>query len=102
MKYKKFTFKKEPRSTGLAGIGERGLTNIKLDKKEVGYIRERSGDYKWYICLAIKKEKTKDSPAPFRWISLQEIFYKENDARQWLNDHKDDIQEKYDLYKFED
>lgn len=97
---KKFTFKKTPR-TGRYGSFELKNTVIKLDKKEVGYITENH-DGEYNIAFAVKKARTKENPAPFRWAFFKKSFSSEKDARQFVKDYNDKIQTRYDLYKFED
>ena len=101
MKKMKFTFKKDV-PEGPYNSFEMGSTDIKLKKKVVGHISERRPDYQWTVSFAIKKEKTKQKPAPFKWIKLIHPFESEKRARKFCQDHADEIINKYDLYSFED
>jgi hypothetical protein len=77
----KLTFKKEPRITGLAGVGyPNPSTIIKWNKKEVGYIGAPnwlSKDNKWVIRFTIKT----NNPLGWKWISLKGRFDSEEEAR---------------------
>lgn len=95
-----FTFKKDKRSTGLAGIGEATTVRIKVNKKEVGYITSggwRSADNLWHIYFAVKHPEKL-----FEWKRLKYKGQTEQETRDWLKDNFKIITEKYDLYQFED
>jgi len=97
----KFTFKKY-RHTGRYGSFELDQTIIKLKKKEVGYIAEKKHlGYKYQISFAIKKEPTKEKPAPFKWITLKYIYETEKEAREFINANTEKIMKQFDLYQFE-
>jgi len=96
-----FTFKKIKHEGRYASF-ERDQTTIKFQKKECGYMTEDRLGVEWVIRFAIKKEKTKEDPAPFRWIRLKARFNTEKEVREWLKNVKDKIFERYDLYFFED
>ena len=97
----KFTYRRQPRETGLRGIVEpRPKTDIKLNKLIVGYINPPSrynGD-KWNITIAVKTE----GQCPFRWAQFKTKFDSEEEARKWLDGHAESVISKYDLYQFED
>ena len=97
----KFTFKKAIH-TGKYRSFALDRTDIKLNKKEVGHISESKNDYKYNISFAIKKEKTKVDPAPFKWITLKKKADSEPEARNFIKKNEEEIQKKYDLYQFED
>ena len=97
----KFTFKKYI-ATGLYKSFELKHTDIKLGGLEVGAIDQQKDSYKYKISFAIKKERTIKEPAPFKWISLKVRFETEKEARVFIKRHEIEIQEKYDLYQFED
>lgn len=91
-----FTFKKEPRETGLARIANpHPFTTIKHKKKDVGsiYPPTRFNGGSWTIGLTIKKEG-----GGFKWIFFKKKFLEEADARKWLNERAEQIVKKYDLY----
>ena len=100
-----FTFKKVPR-VGRYRSFELDQTMIKIKKKEVGYLQETrtfSEDGRnWAIRLAVKKEKTSNDPAGFRWITLKYKPKSEEEGREFLKKYFKEITEKYDLYRFED
>jgi len=81
----KFTFKKEPRQTGLAGVGNPYPdTAIRHNKKVVGYIIAPSWmvkDNKWGIRLAFDEPNGK-----WGWRIVKERFDSEPAARAWLNE----------------
>jgi len=97
---KKFTFRKEI-FEGRYQSFERDHTTIKLNKKEVGYIGESDWN-KYVIRFAIKKDITKKDPAEFKWVSLKQTFENEKDAREYIKKNNDIIQNKLDLYYFDD
>lgn len=86
----KFTFKKQPRETGLAGVGNpHPDTYIKHNKKVVGCISSpnwRTPDNKWRIRLTVKDE---NDHCDWKWISLKKTFDTEPEAREFLNKHID-------------
>ena len=84
---KKFTFRKDPRETGLAGVGNPyPNTNIKWEKKVVGCISAPSWnttDNKWGIRLMVKK----DERPGWAWVRLKARFDTEPEAREFLNEN---------------
>ncbi len=69
--------------------------DIKLNKKKVGYITEGR------IRFAVKKERSKKDPAPFKWVTLK--FQGSNDeAKDYVKKYSDAIQDSYNLHSFED
>jgi len=46
--------------------------------------------------------RTEKDPAPFRWLTLKKKCTSEPEAREFLREYGEEIQEKYDLYYFED
>ena len=89
-KKQKFTFKKQPRETGLASVGNpHPDTDIKHNKKLVGYISSpnwSSPDNKWRIRLTVKKSEPDDNPnCDWKWIVLKKTFDTEPEAREFLN-----------------
>lgn len=99
----KFTFKKEPRETGLRAVGHphRSVT-IKLKKKKVGMIHApywASEEYKWKIMLMV--EDPEGENRKWHWITLKARFDKEQEARDFLNEHIEEIMEKYDLHSMD-
>ena len=101
----KFTFKKQPKETGLRAVGTPYPdTDIKVNKKVVGYISAPNWQTKtiaWKIRLAVKKEITTDDPAGLKWVSAKKVFGSEADARQWIKENTEELSN-LDLYYFED
>ena len=96
---KKFTFKKTIRE-GQYRSFEKDHTTIKLNKKEVGYISEvEPGLYRAYF--AVKKERTKEDPAPFKWIYIRKVFESEKAAREFIKENNDKIQTNLNLHYFD-
>jgi len=94
-----FTFKKYKREGKYRSFQKRS-TYIKLKKQQVGLISEtENGEYK--IKFAIKKERTKKEPSPFKWVTLKKTTATENKAREFVKKFSKEIQEKYDLFLFE-
>ena len=97
---KKFTFKKTIHE-GQYRSFQKDHTTIKLNKKEVGYISEN--DYQNYkIYFAVKKEKTEKDPGSFKWIRVNFNFDNEKEAREYIKENNDRIQEKLNLHYFDD
>lgn len=88
------TFKKIPRSTGLAGVCEATRVEIKINKQVIGYM-ERGGwknkDYLWRIHFQLK---TKESMSGWCWASLRSTFKEEEDARAKCKEYLPTIIEK--------
>ena len=99
MTAKKFTFKKEKRETGLAGVGNPNPdTQIKLDKKQVGIIvgpNWNTEDHKWRVRFAVKDENN------FTWKTLKMRFDDEPSARIFVNQHIEALLN-WNLHSFED
>jgi len=97
---KKFTFKKSIKE-GQYRSFQKDNTDIKLEKKVVGRIYENEqGTY--FISFAVKKERTEQDPAPFRWIRLGKVSKTEDEARETVKLFYKEIQKKYDLFPFSD
>jgi len=97
----KFTFKKDV-PTGRYKSFDLKYTDIKLGGKQVGHIKESRDSRDYSISFAIKKEKTEKDPAPFKWVYLKARFKTEPEARVFVKRHEEQIQERYNLYQFED
>jgi len=85
----KFTFKKEPKPTGLFAVGNPNSdTIIKLQKRQVGYIAGpnwHTEDRKWQIRLMIAVEDN------FKWMNVKTRFDTEPEAREWIKINSDKI-----------
>ena len=103
---KPFTFKKQPRETGLRGVANpTPATEVKLGGKRVGTIHPpsyRFGDDLWSISVSVKQEPSKASPASFRWIKFKQRFETEAKARNWLLAMQDIIASKWPLHVHEE
>ena len=98
----RLTFKRGPKATGLAGIGE---PHAHVDVKIAGYVvgsivppNWRSKDSDWRVRLMVK-----DPARPGGWTSAL-LTYKakdEADARAWLERVDTQLRAKYDLHAFE-
>jgi hypothetical protein len=84
------TFKKHPRATGLAGIGDKPQIVIKLRKKVVGVINQPNffrGLNNWQIgFMVIKDDIMEDgnSNCPWRWKFMKNDATDEETARSWV------------------
>jgi hypothetical protein len=94
-----FTFKTEhPTGTYRSFYPDRHV--IKLNKKEVGRINEKS----FQIRLAVEKEDPSKSDNPncsWRWVSLKKEFVSLNEAKEFLKNNYSAIVEKFKLHYFE-
>lgn len=95
-----FTFKKAIK-TGAYRSFDLDYTDIKIKRKVVGYISENR-DMIYRVGFAIKKEKTTEDPAPFKWRFLKKTFSSEQEARDFVNKKFTEIIETFDLYHFPD
>lgn len=84
----KLSFKKDPRETGLAAVGNpHPDVRIKLDGGEVGVIDGPSWqtkDCRWRVRVAIDAPKTPEKPAGFRWATFKVTHDSEAAARAWV------------------
>lgn len=91
----KFTFKKQPRETGLRSIGTPYPdTDIKLNGVVVGMIEApnwSTKDNKWRASLMVRQEPTEKDPCNFRWVRVMVAFDDEPSARRILNEHFDQL-----------
>src|ERR1035438_4804731 len=92
----KFTFKKEKRQTGLAGIGSpNASTIIKHDGKQVGSITAPTWlikDNKWSIrFMVLKDEMGEGENCIWKWINLKARFDEETDAREFIKKNTDKL-----------
>lgn len=76
----KVTFKKQPRSKGLASVGEPyPSVDIKINKKCCGYIAAptwMTKDNKWAIRLMV------ESDPQWKWVNCTKRFDSEQEARE--------------------
>lgn len=87
----KFTFKKEPKPTGLYSIGNPNPnTKIKHNKLEIGYISGpswQSIDDKWRIRLMVDGQ----SEGTWKWVIIKTVFDSEPEARIWIETNSEKI-----------
>ncbi len=105
----KFTFKKEPRVSGLAAIGNPNPdTQIKLNKKECGRIVGpvwSSTDKMWTIRFTVKKTVPDDNPnCDWKWVQFKKKFETEPEAREYITQNAEKIlnESSLTLHYFED
>ena len=101
----KVTFKKYPRETGLASVGNsQQSVNIKVDKKVVGIIHApnwQTVDHKWSLSFSVIKDTPDDNPnCDWKWIFLKARFDTEEDARSFVIRNIDKLAEKYKFHYF--
>ena len=94
----KFTFKKQPLASGLAGVGHPYPTvDVKLNKKTFGVIYPANHSrHHWTVGYAVRSGS--DS---FEWVFPRNKFNNEQEARDWLQANAEKII-KETLYFFED
>ncbi len=98
---KKFTFKKQ-KATGRYRSFQIENTDIKQNGKVVGMIE---GDSLFRIRLAVLKDEIGEDGNPnckWKWVTLKDKSESEEQARLWLNEFRDVIREKFNLYEMED
>lgn len=102
------TFKKHPRATGLAGIGDKPQIDIKLRKKVVGSIHPPNffrGKDNWQIGFMIVKEDINEDlnpNCPWRWFWVKNDATDEESARSWVRLNFDRVAFKYKLWSHDD
>ena len=88
----KFTFKKEPRETGLMSVGRPWQSvAIKLGGKEVGIIHApdwQTKDGKWSISMMVVRD-TGNPNCDWTWVRIKQRFDDEASSRQWVKDNAD-------------
>ncbi len=96
----KFTFKKQPRETGLRSVGHPYQSvDIKHNKKVVGTINAPywpRNSHKWDIQLAVRDGDL------WTWRTFRKRFDTEADARQFLQENAESILSKHTLHYFEE
>ena len=89
----KFTFKNEPRSTGLASVGEGTPSiHVKYAGVEVGYIHfndhwHSKRDMGIRISIMIPRTPTPDCSCPWKWAYITHSFTSGDEAKAYLNDN---------------
>lgn len=101
----KFTFKLDPKLTGLMAVGnsERGAT-VKLNGKKVGSITApnwMSKTREFTVSFAVKKTDPENPNVKWEWVRLKHRTMNVDDMKIWLNTMAAAIVEKYDLHSFD-
>lgn len=91
-KFYKFTFKK----VGSNRPWLKNYIDVKLNKKIVGYISNGKIKFK------IKKKRTEENPAPFKWVIIKRDFDSDELAKEWIRENNDKIQKQLDLHYYTD
>ena len=88
----RFTFKKEPHETGLRAVGHPQQSDrIKLNKKEVGQISAPNWQKRgWTIGFMIMGSAGNPN-CDWHWKFLPERFSEEQKARDWIQEHAEEI-----------
>ena len=100
----KFSFKKEPRLTGLMSVGHPyPNTEIKHNKRVVGTIYGPcySSPPGWQVALMVEGDD-RNPNCSWRWIFVKQRFDAEPDARAWLQVNGDLFLKKYTLHHHKD
>ena len=88
MAAKKFTFKREPKETGLAAVGSpHASVRIKLNGEVVGRISAptwSTKDNKWGVGFTVDDAKR---VCNWKWVFLKARFDDEDAARKFVNDN---------------
>lgn len=98
----KLSFKKVPRSSGLAGMGEADSCEILADKCVVGSISGghwRSTDSKYRVMFKVAREKTQEDPCAFKWIVMKSVFDTMDAAKIAIRQSWSKICERHKLFK---
>lgn len=99
MKPPKFTFKRQPRDTGLAAVANPyPAVDIKLKGEVVGSINpppKFSNDPGWRVRFMVVSDSER---CGWAWTQLKARFESEEAARTFIVDHSDVLLEKLKLY----
>ncbi len=94
-----FTFKKEPRATGLSAVGHpHQSVAVKLAGKEVGRIAAPyfgTKDGKWGVGLMVAEKASEN--CSWGWVFFKARFDSEAEAREWLTKGQPTLLERYTL-----
>ena len=96
------TFKKQPRSTGLAAIGESTVIDMKIKKRKFGYITSPSwidSFFGWRVVFAVKVKK---ELGIFSWKRLSKHFQTPEEAKKYAKEFFSKEENNNNLYFFED
>ena len=103
-KLPKLSFKKNPKETGLAGVGNPyPSTKIQANKKWCGSIHPptwKSNDNLWRVSIMVIKSdimEDKNPNCPWRWVHFSKTFETVELAREWVKEHWTNINERYQI-----
>ena len=101
-----FTFKQQPKRTGLASVGEAGrcFINIKLNGKEVGMLYKGGFDTPIDIRFMIYKKDIMEDKNPnclWMWKTLKYHPNTIQEAKDFIRKFSKDIQDKFQLAEIE-
>lgn len=103
-KVKSFTFKNQPKATGLAAVGNRiPNVTIKHNGKIVGWIdspKARKNECTLYF--HVKREPTPDWKSNFYNVQMQHVTDSVEEMKLWLKENTESILSTIDLYYRED
>ena len=96
---KKFTFKNQPKETGLASVGNPNpQTDVKFEKKLCGLISPPNWQSKGRLYTIMLSIKNVDSSTGWSWITFKKRTETLQEAKEWLNTNCDAILIKYELH----
>lgn len=99
MKMKNFTFKTE-RTTGKYGHFFEPSYYIKYNKKVCGEIVKNSGLFAIRLqAIKTEEEKRLHPNCSWKWVQFTSRFVTLEEAKIWLNAHKEQVFRTIDLYK---
>lgn len=98
----KVTFKKHPKETGLASVGNPYQSvDCKINKKTFGLICAptwQTKGNKWSIQIMVIKTEPDNNPnCNWKWINFKATFDSPELAREWLQSNIENILNKYTL-----
>lgn len=103
-KVKSFTFKNQPKATGLAAVGNRiPNVTIKHNGKIVGWIdspKARKNECTLYF--HVKREPTPDWKSNFYNVQMQHVTDSVEEMKLWLKENTESILSTIDVYYRED
>lgn len=99
---KKFTFKNQPRMTGLSSVGYPNADiDIKLNGKAIGMIVSpcwSSPDNLWRVRFTVKSKED----CGWKWVTLKKKHDNGDDAKKWLNESFEWLNRSFDFHELEE
>lgn len=104
VKIKSFTFKNQPKATGLAAVGNRiPNVTIKHNGKIVGWIDSpKARKNECTVYFHVKREPTEDWKSNFYNVQLENVTDNVEDMKAWVKENTESILSKIDVYYRED